>query len=150
MAGRGTTPITLSDNGREVVGYYADAAGLFHGFTLRDGQYTTLDVPFAGATATFAQGVDDAGLVSGAYLDASGVFHGFTLWHGHYTAVNYPGPTATGTALVSMNNHGTVAAVWDQGSMIARLPVPLRQGGRAHRLPERDRRHACRSASTTT
>ncbi len=112
----GTQPIGLSRNGREVVGAYADASGLFHGFSLRGGKYTTLDVPFAGAWQTFAQGVDDAGLVSGGYLDTSFVFHGFTLWHGHYTAVNYPGTTATGTALVSMNNHGTVAAVWDEGS----------------------------------
>ena len=74
--------------------------------------------PSPGPREPYAQGVNDAGLVSGGYLDSSGGFHGFTLWHGHYTAVNYPGPTSTGTALVSMNDRGTIAAVWDQGPTI--------------------------------
>ena len=120
IPGHGTVPVAISNNGREVVGYYADLNGGYHGFMLREGQYTTLDVTFAEATGTFAQGVDDAGLISGGYLDAVGTFHGFILSRGQYTAVDYPGRAATGTVLLGMNNRGTVAAVWDEGS----IPIP--------------------------
>ena len=70
----------INDRG-DVTGQWADANGFFHGFLLRDGVLTILDVP--GATDTFALGVNDSGLVAGYWdlLDPNGntlAVYGFT------------------------------------------------------------------------
>src|SRR5579864_8315012 len=50
----------------EMVGTYADALGMQHGFLLSRGQFTTLDVP--GAVSTTAKGINPRGDIVGAYI----------------------------------------------------------------------------------
>ena len=57
------------------VGEYNDQADVGHGFLLKGGVYTSLDVP--GATGTTATGINPAGIIVGAYFDAAGQEHGF-------------------------------------------------------------------------
>jgi uncharacterized membrane protein len=85
-----------------IVGFYYDHAGVGHGF-IRDvaGNFTTIDDPKAGTNAsvgagTYAEGINDRGLVVGNYVDNKGVNHGFTWSHGVFGTV--PNPPGTDTA----------------------------------------------------
>ena len=92
----GTTPIPLPNgksvddhnggiNSRgDVVGTYCDDASScgssfdgHHGFLLRGRTLKTIDV--AGATFTFAFGINDGGQIVGGYADAQGMLHAFLL-----------------------------------------------------------------------
>ena len=54
---------------------YLDGSNRFHGFLLRDGSYTTIDVP--GSTYTEIAGINDADQIVGVYRDAMGNNHPF-------------------------------------------------------------------------
>ena len=58
-----------------IVGFYDDASGDEHGFSLRGGVYTTWDVP--GATLTDIFSINNSNQVVGEYIDTAGVTHGF-------------------------------------------------------------------------
>ncbi|TMJ80734.1 MAG: hypothetical protein E6G76_26320 [Alphaproteobacteria bacterium] len=75
LATDGTQALGINDSG-QIVGEYDDATG-HHGFlhNLKDGTFTTLDVPGAFAGTTFALGINDAGQIVGEYDDASGDGH---------------------------------------------------------------------------
>ena len=60
----------------DIVGVYRNASG-FHGFVLRDGRYTSVDVPFQGARDTRAVGINALGWIVGTYVGADGRTHGF-------------------------------------------------------------------------
>ena len=66
----------------DIVGTYCDAApcnlgiGGTHGFLLRHGELTTIDVP--GAVRTSATGINASGDITGFY-NAGGVGHGYVL-----------------------------------------------------------------------
>jgi len=49
----------------EIVGFYEDSSGVFHGFLLSGGTYTTVDFP--GAACTEAIDINDTGEVDGLY-----------------------------------------------------------------------------------
>jgi len=77
----------INDSG-EVVGYYVDSTGVYHGFLLKGGKYTTLDVP--GAADTFATGINKKGEVSFYWYNGSS-YESSVLSGGKYTTVNVPG-----------------------------------------------------------
>src|SRR5262249_52781439 len=60
----GSAATGINDAGL-IVGNQVDSDGVFHGFLLSGGVYTTLDVP--GAIGTRANGINDAGLIVGIY-----------------------------------------------------------------------------------
>ena len=70
----------------EVVGYYEDAGGSYHGFSYSGGPWTSID--YSGAMRTLATGINSAGQIVGMYMDQSCLWHGF-LNGG--AAINYPG-----------------------------------------------------------
>ena len=82
----GLQPITQDNGGinsrGDIVGTYCDAApcslgvGATHGFLLRHGELTTIDVP--GAVRTSAVGINASGDITGFY-NAGGVGHGYLL-----------------------------------------------------------------------
>lgn len=74
FAGNGGTNAKGVNDSGQVVGYYSDAGGRFHGFLYSGGNYTTIDV---GARGTFLNGINDAGQIVGSYIDGSGAEHGF-------------------------------------------------------------------------
>src|SRR5262249_7819451 len=49
----------------DIVGAYVDGVGRQHGFLLSDGQFTTIDVPWA--VATSANGIGPSGDIVGSY-----------------------------------------------------------------------------------
>jgi len=57
-----------------IAGEFDDAAGA-HGFVLRDGAFTQVDVP--GASATILSGINARGHLTGIYFDSQGLPHGF-------------------------------------------------------------------------
>jgi uncharacterized membrane protein len=94
----------------QMVGDYIDSAGGYHGWELAGGKFSTIDVPFTGATATGANGINDSGEIAGGW-DGSGVTqHGFTLIGSSYTSFDYPGAVATWAW--SLNNKGDIVGYY--------------------------------------
>ncbi|HLI63771.1 MAG TPA: hypothetical protein VKV05_10245 [Terriglobales bacterium] len=91
------------------VGYWQDASGVFHGFSLTaGGVFTSFDPP--GSIYTVPNGINPEGVIAGGYIDASFVSHGFMLSEGTYTTVDYPG--APGSILTSMNPSGEISGFY--------------------------------------
>src|SRR5260370_20998621 len=66
-----TRAFGINDKGR-VVGRYQDSGGNVHGFLLKNGAFTAIDVP--GATGfTVARGINNSGDIVGNYVDSSGI-----------------------------------------------------------------------------
>jgi uncharacterized membrane protein len=94
----------------QIVGEYLDTSGVYHGWELSGGKFSTIDVPFAGATGTGTNGINDSGEIAGGW-DGSGISqHGFTLIGSTYTSFDYPGAVATWAW--SLNNNGDIVGYW--------------------------------------
>jgi len=110
-----SVPLQSADGvnkGGQIVGQYVDTSGVFHGWELSGGTFTTIDVPFSGATGTFLGGINDSGEIVGGW-DQSGApqnQHGFTLISGTYTSFDYPG--ALQTVAFAVNNKGDIVGYW--------------------------------------
>jgi hypothetical protein len=89
------------------VGTYIDAGFTYHGFSLLNGTYTTIDDPLAGHGAwsgTRVYGIDSYGNIVGSYYDALGL-HGFLrLGTTHvFSTIDYPGAVG-GTEAFGISN----------------------------------------------
>jgi len=94
-----------------IVGYYFDdfTAG-YVGFVYKSGKFT--DIPdLAGATASYAYGINDSGEIVGAFTDSAGLMHGFLLKGKKYKTLDVPGAT-TITAATGINNKGSIVLYW--------------------------------------
>ncbi|MER2513535.1 MAG: hypothetical protein ABTQ25_14145 [Nitrosomonas ureae] len=101
----GTQAYSINNNG-QVVGVYNDSSGVSHGFLYRGGSYFTLDVP--NSMATFAEGINDSGIVVGFFYDENG-HHGFSYDGITYTVIDNPNALAgsySGTVISGINNMG--------------------------------------------
>jgi probable HAF family extracellular repeat protein len=92
----------------DIVGRYSDAEGVFHGFLLRKGVFSTIDFPGASFTAAFT--LNARGDIAGHFLDANGIEHGFLLRDGEFTQIDFPG--AAGTIARGISNAGDVVGVY--------------------------------------
>jgi uncharacterized membrane protein len=81
------------NNSGGIVGTYETTSGVWQGYLLSGGGYTSFSYP--GSTYTVPQGLNDAGDVVGLYQDSSGVEHGFLLSGGTYSSIDFAGATAT-------------------------------------------------------
>jgi uncharacterized membrane protein len=95
----------LGINAREdIVGRYTDAEDIDHGFLLRKGVFTSIDVP--NAEATFgARAINARGDIVGNFLGSDSVVHGFLLKDGQFTQIDYPGASVA-TFVNGINNAG--------------------------------------------
>ncbi len=95
-------------------------SGLNHGFLLRDGTYSSIDVP--GAVLTQAWKINAAGQVAGRYKTPDGKWHAFVMSDGAFTSIDVPGAiqTVSFPPQVGMNAAGDVV-----GSYCAAEPCPL-------------------------
>jgi uncharacterized membrane protein len=103
----------------QIVGYYPDARGTFHGFLYHKGRFTTIDHPDAsdsarsgacdgmGFAASAAFGVDNHGRVVGQYVDADGVLHGY-VWHRKRGFRTIDPPRGAGSVAADINDRGQV------------------------------------------
>ena len=79
----------------EIVGICENATGE-HGFLLRRGRFTMIDVPGAAEGTTAAFGINNRGDVVGRYVDeAADRSYGFLLRHGRFTTIDPPGSVLT-------------------------------------------------------
>jgi hypothetical protein len=113
-AGQGGTQ-GVNDLG-QIVGIYIDGSGTYHGYKLSGGRFTTLDVPFAGATATFTYGINNSGEVVGGWIDSDRSGHGFTLTEGTYASFDFPG--GNDTQAFSINSAGDIVGPYNDASGI--------------------------------
>jgi hypothetical protein len=102
-----------------------DSSGENNGFLDDKGVFTTVDVPFPGATfAGVLNGIPVGGLnainargqIVGIYFDSSGVAHGFLEDKGVFTTVEVPFPGATYTALLANNPGGQLLGYYGDSS----------------------------------
>jgi hypothetical protein len=121
-SGDGTFPTGINQLGT-IVGYYADANYVFHGFLRSpDGKFTTFDAPGAGTVAndsngTFPTGINEVGTVAGYYNDANLVSHCFLRSpDGKFTTFDAPGADtnpadAAGSYITGTNALGATSGV---------------------------------------
>jgi hypothetical protein len=99
----------VNDTG-QIVGQYLDSSSVYHGWELSGGTFTTIDVPFNGATATIADGINDSDEIAGCWNGSGSAQHGFTLIGTTYTSFDYPG--AIQSCAWSLNNNGDIVGYW--------------------------------------
>jgi hypothetical protein len=115
----------------EIVGGFRYADGINRLFTLRDGEFTTFDLPGALPIAQDDGGINARGDVVGVTCGAapcdfaSPVRHGFVLRQGELTTVDVPG--ARVTMVLGISARGSLAGVYNaigraQGFLLARGP----------------------------
>ncbi len=85
----------------DMVGGYDDADGVRHGFLLRKGIFTSIDVPNAAVTS-YARSINARGDIVGAVRDGQFVPHGYLLRDGQFNQIDYPG--AIGSVAFGINN----------------------------------------------
>ncbi len=88
----------------DVVGFFADQAGVVHGFLVNSRWSIQIDVP--GATGTYAIALNSENYVVGRYTDHKGETHGFVWFNNATTQLDYPGGTMTWANAV--NDEGIV------------------------------------------
>jgi probable HAF family extracellular repeat protein len=106
---QGTVPIAMNNSG-EVVGYYYDSNGAYHGFLYDNGGFTELDYPAVGnaSVQTAPYAINNAGEVVGYFYNGSN-YEGFIYSggaSGSWTPLDVPG--ATNTYAYAINNEGQV------------------------------------------
>ena len=105
--------VAVNDSG-DIIGSYLDSSGNFHAFERIGAKFSNIDVPFTGATETFANGINNSGEIVGAYEGSDGLSHGFTLVGGTYTSFDYPGGTQT--FATAINSSGAIVGQYRDGS----------------------------------
>lgn len=83
-----------------------------HGFLLRSGEFTTIDV--AGALETHAYKINARGQILGSYLGPEGRSHLFLLSEGEFTTIDFPGAfeTPTDGGQAGINRHGDIVSFY--------------------------------------
>jgi probable HAF family extracellular repeat protein len=119
------------NNRGQIVGVFADAGGVVHGFLLDNGNFTQIDVPqinFPGAPGTQAFGIRERGQIVGGFSDAKGALHGFLSNQGLFTQIDFPG--ATETLLTGINNSGKIVGAYsDRDQIVGRFNDPNNAAG---------------------
>jgi probable HAF family extracellular repeat protein len=108
-------------------------------------------VPFPGATATTARGINDRGQIVGSFHDSRGS-HGFLYEEGVFTSLDVPFPDSFNTAASGINIHGQIVGAYQsgvpgaptglhvfryEGGVFAPVEVPLGMNPSAHGINTR-------------
>ena len=94
----------------DIVGWYVDDTGI-HGFQLRRGGFTAVDVPEG--TSTIVNDINARGDIVGRYRDADGNLHGFLLRNGAFSSIDFP--DADFTVARGINSEGDIVGVFSLG-----------------------------------
>jgi len=94
-----------------VVGDYFDDDGNEHGFVLKNGVLTTIDVPFSGSVGTQLNAINNSGEIVGTWVDDAFTAHGFVYQNGNFAHLDYPGALDTFPSGVSAR--GEIVGNWD-------------------------------------
>jgi probable HAF family extracellular repeat protein len=99
------------NDGGNVVGYYVDDSGVYHGFLLKNGTFTTLTFPDAGST--LAYGINDFDQIVGSY----GGGDGFEVSGGHYISGSIDDPNSDGLNYVwDITDAGEIVGSYNDAS----------------------------------
>jgi hypothetical protein len=119
----GTFAASINNLGA-VVGSYADAVNVNHGFLRRpDGKFITFQAPGADTTpgsfnGSAASSINDFGVIAGEYFDASGVSHGFLRSpEGKFTTFDVPGVGGFGTTPLAINLEGVIVGYYSDANL---------------------------------
>lgn len=91
------TGVTGINAAGDLVGFWDSGvtSTIGHRFVFSKGQFTSFDVPVAGATVTQPNDINASGQFVGTYIDANGVLHGFLMSSGAFTTLDFPGAGQT-------------------------------------------------------
>src|SRR6266849_2178678 len=107
--GSTNTQATAITPSGEIVGRYNSSDGRQHGFVLRDGVFTAVDVP--GATfSTDVTWVNAEAAIVGSYGDSRGG-HGYVLSSGIFTTIDFPSASPVNTTGFGISDAGDVVGV---------------------------------------
>jgi len=118
-----TFPTSINNLG-EIIGTYNGADGLYHGFTLINGQFTAFNVP--GAIQTAGNGINDSGEIVGYYIDSDGSVHGYLFNGKTYSTIDFPGSTVTDP--FNINNSGEIVGEYGNANSDVQHGFSLRAG----------------------
>jgi uncharacterized membrane protein len=119
-----------------------------HGFLLRQGVYTRVDVP--GSISTTVRGISVHGVVVGHYNDTAGVAHGFLYHDGNYVypidvpaeLFNNPAETFRHTLLVRMSPAGDLVGCFHERNLsMTTMHGFLLRNGEFTAFPDPDTMH---------
>ena len=82
-------------------------------FTLKNGRFTSFEVPGSAPASTAALGINDEGQIVGTYGDAQGDSFGFLRAGGHYQTIDLP--PGGGTLATGVNEDGRVVGNYFAG-----------------------------------
>ena len=101
---------------------FCNSSGTVHGFLkTKAGVFTTLDVPFAGATGTEARGINEDGDIVGTYVQTSGPDGAFLLHEGVYTRININGTTSVDA--YGINEEGDIVGSYTKCQTSGEFPT---------------------------
>jgi len=129
IPGAGTIQLRAINERRDIIGWYAGPSGSpTHSFLLRDGDVTLIIVP--GADHTWANDINNAGLVVGSYQDAGGGQHAFTWRDGAFTLHPAPPGTFSSLRFDAVNASGAIAGSrnFEQNGVFGAQAFVMRRG----------------------
>lgn len=106
------TEATGVNDSNQVVGFYGDSSGTFHGYLWSAGQFTGIDYP--GSTGTVATGINNAGQIVGYYFGGGAPgCHGFLLSGGTFSSFDFNLPSGLQcTVPVGINDSGQIVGTY--------------------------------------
>jgi len=113
------------NNSGTIVGTFADAAGVVHGYLDNVDGDSFRQIDFPGSTSTGGGGLNDGGDIVGEYTDSSGLFHGFLLSDGTFSTIDFlpllllPAELTMGAASqgpISMRTPAFMVSFWTRTS----------------------------------
>jgi uncharacterized membrane protein len=113
---RGGVALGINSRG-DIVGQYADANFVGHGFLLSHGEYTTLDDP-NGVNGTSPAAINASGQIVGTYVEANFVGHLFLLSGGQYTTLPDPNNGYRLTQPQGINNSGQIVGYYIDANFV--------------------------------
>jgi hypothetical protein len=129
--GLGTIPTGINNEG-DIVGYYTDANGAYHGFVRSGrGRFRVIDDPSSSSSpsATIAQAINDWGTVVGFWFDSNFNYHGFVHQvDGSFTTVDPPGDVFA--QCYHINDLGEVAGDWSDAATLTSHGMLLHSDGK--------------------
>ena len=95
--------------------YQSSKTGNSVGFLYDAANETYTDIPGPSrAVNTYAEAINDSGVIVGSYSDSAGIYHGFLLKGKKYRTLDVPG--ARGTIRTGINNKNNVVVQWSDSS----------------------------------
>jgi probable HAF family extracellular repeat protein len=103
-----TDVLGINDLG-QIVGSYADASGVTHGFLKEGDNYTTFDPP--DSIFTIAYQINNSDVIVGFFVNLAGWDEGFVRTSdGKFDVVNFPGGLET--QIGAINDRGDISGYW--------------------------------------